>query len=198
MTNENTHRDFVKDAIRPILDEYAMKDVPSGAESVLDETTAEIADAVFEALGITDVEQDTVDGHFRLHDGGKCHGRDEQGNLIPVPYDESGEFNSTVLTSGAKKSDYREMYPDEVNAYTKRSLELGNGAKYTSSDFKAFSVGKRVTETGGWYVTLQTPICKYGQAYDKDVTLDEAKTNFVNKYYMIYIDDYERSTGQVD
>jgi hypothetical protein len=40
---------------------------------------------------------------------------------------------------------------------------------------------------------LETPICKYGQAYDKDIVLEEAKTNFVNGYYNMYLADYERS-----
>lgn len=185
MVDGNSHRDNVKDVVKPILDAYMMNN------DDIYETSCSIADAVFDALGITEDEQDNIGGYFMLRAGKRCVGQ-------TIPYDESGEFNETVLTSQAKESDYRESSPDEINAYTKRTKELKDGAKYTSSEFKAYSVGKKREDSGGWYVTLQTPICKYGQAYDGDVTLEEAKTNFVNAYYNMYLDDYERSTGEVD
>ena len=54
----NSHRDNVKDALAGKLGELGIE---------LDDLPAEIADAVFDALGITETEQDEVDGYFMHH-----------------------------------------------------------------------------------------------------------------------------------
>ncbi len=184
MVDGNSHRDNVKDALKGWMNPKQTED-----EDLVNAESATVADIVFEALGITEDEQDKVGGYFILHAAKRYEGEE----LVP---DVHGEFNDTVLTSQVKTSDYKEMYPDEVNAYTKRTKELADGAKYAASEFKARAVGN--STPNGWYVRLATPICRYGQLYDKDMTLEEAKTNFVNTYYTMYLDDYERSTGQVD
>jgi hypothetical protein len=149
------------------------------------EASTDIADAVFDALRITNEEQTKTGGYFMLHAGKKKSGA----NMV----EDTGEFSSTVLTSRPRTITWEDQLADD---YVQRSAELKAGAKYTASEFKAFASGSIIKDSDsgkGWYITLQTPICKYGQAYDKDIVLEEAKTNFVNGYYNMYLADYERS-----
>ncbi len=166
--DENSHRDNIKDAMRHCLEVI-------GIENELDEDVYVFADAVFEALGITEDEQDNIGGYFMLHAGKR-----EKKFVPPKPRDDDGCLI--------------EEFEDEAeNEYTKRTEELNSGAKYTSSEFKGYSVGNKSGFNGNWYIHLHTPICRYGQGYCKDLTMEEAKSRFVEFYYPIYLDDYERS-----
>ncbi len=177
---ENSHRDNVKDAIFDKLGIYV-------SQGDADALKYDIADAVFEALGITEDEQDGKGGYFMLH--AECgekpfvppKPRDDDGCVIP----EDKGYDAAIESQTGE-----EGIPE--NEWTKRTKELAEGAWYTSEDFKAYAVGKQLTG-GNWYVSLQTPICKYGQNYCKDLTLDEAKEKFVLFYYPMYLNDYERS-----
>ncbi len=208
----NSHRDNVKDEIRERLENYMLSDVNEFEEA------ANIADAVFDALGITDDEQDGEGGYFMLY---AAKGerpfvapkpRDEDGCIIPVTKDvllrckECGRACGDDETiNGVCDHCFSEgdIIPEDSGEYeddktmieelNQRHRELKAGAKYTSSEFKAYAKAVEVKETMGLYVTLQTPICKYGQAYSGDTCLDEAKTHFVNYYYNMYLADYERS-----
>jgi hypothetical protein len=188
-----THRENLEDIIRPLLHEFAINDID------MVEASINITDAVFDALSVTGEEQSKTGGYFMLHAGSSA--RKHQGNLfegVSVSYDESGKFSSTVLTSRPNAIAERKLveWEDQLaDDFVQRSAELLSGAKYTSSEFKAFASAVKIkdSENGtGWYVSLQTPICKYGQAYDKDIVLEEAKTNFVKGYYNMYLADYER------
>ncbi len=161
MINENSHRDNVKDAIF----EHLEKLVKTGdvTTSIVDEAKYAIADAVFNALGITEDEQDRCGGYWMLH-------ASKGDKPAPLPRDND----------------------DKSNRYTIRTKELASGSKYTSEEFKAYATGRRITGNY-WYISLQTPICKYGQSYDKDMVLDEAKMNFTKSHYPMYLDNYERS-----
>jgi hypothetical protein len=180
-----THRENLEDIIRPMLHEFAINDLD------MMETSIEITDAVFNALNVDDEERNKVGGYFMLHAGRRKPAGD-------VP--ETGGFSSTVLTSRPDTMteklipiDWEDQLADN---FVQRSADLLSGAKYTAPEFKAFANAVKIkdSENGkGWYVSLKTPICKYGQAYDKDIVLEEAKTNFVNGYYNMYLADYERS-----
>lgn len=67
----NSHRDNVKDALAGKLGELGIE---------LDDLPAEIADAVFDALGITETEQDAEGGYW-MHIAGK---RSKDYILIPL------------------------------------------------------------------------------------------------------------------
>ncbi len=71
--------------------------------------------------------------------------------------------------------------------------ELDSGAKFTFEEFKDQAAGRIREHSGGWYVTLKTPIYRYEQAYDKGVSLTEAIESFAVNYYPMYEADYERS-----
>ncbi len=179
----NSHRDSVKDAIFNVLDAI---NIP---EAKADELKYDIADGVFDALGITEDEQDAVGGYFMLHaeKSERQFVPPKPTELKPMP-EFSGEFGSTK---------------NLVNEYTRRTKELDDGAKYNRLEFKSYAVGREVLvdlkrngdvleETKEWYITLQTPICKYGQGYS-GVSLEEAKESFAKFYYPMYCEDYERS-----
>ncbi len=169
----NSHRDNVKDAVRGCLEVQGM-DI---SESQLDELKYLLADAVFDALGITEDEQDKCGGYFMLHAE-----KGERQFVAPLPRDEDG----CVI----QDDDGEEVVEDQ----TKRAKELMDGAKYTSAEFKAFAKANPPSaENGEWYVYLQTPICKYGQGYSSTISLELIKTRFVNFYYPMYLEDYERS-----
>ncbi len=61
----NSHRDNIKDTIRNCLDSI-------GIDNDVDELVYVFADAVFEALGITEDEQDKAGGYWMLHAGIKA------------------------------------------------------------------------------------------------------------------------------
>ncbi len=176
----NSHRDNVKDAIYDILwkrDEFQEEDV-------LHELKANIADVVFDALGITEDEQDSEGGYFMLHavKGEKI--------FTPPRQEEDKGYDDAIESQTGEEGAHVESMENE---WTKRTKELADGAKYTSDDFMAYAIGRKNSEGGDWYITLQTPICKYGQGYCKTLTLADAKQKFANFYYPIYLDDYERS-----
>jgi hypothetical protein len=169
----NSYRDKVKDVIFNVLD---ASNIPERKADVL---KYEIADAVFDALGITEDEQNKAGGYFMLYaeNGGK-------------------QFIETVAEE-EDEVDGMEYEPEVVAEKRLRLQQLEEGAKYTLTEFKEFSKAKNIKETGGLYITLQTPICKYGQAYDRGVMLLDAKLSFATNYYPMYLEDYERS-NEVD
>ena len=153
----NSHRDNVKDAIKEC---FTSRKQSSGEIS---EIVYDIADAVFDALGITEDEQDAEGGYFMLHA-------------------KKGKRPFIALGDGAGD-----------DTLTKRHKELLAGAKYTKGEFKGHCISDETSD--GWYVYLQTPICRYGQRYHENIEQDAARHNFANYYYPIYCDDYERSQG---
>ncbi len=170
----NSHRDNIKDALRGCLEVQGL-DI---SESQLDEVKYELADAVFDALGITEDEQDKCGGYFMLHA--------EKGERQFVE-------PKQVLDS---EEDYDREYniAREAGLPDNRAKELEDGAKYTAAEFKAYAkTNPPSAESGEWYVYLQTPICKYGQNYSSTISLELIKTRFVNFYYPMYLADYERS-----
>jgi hypothetical protein len=185
-----TNRENIEDLISPMLHDFAINDKD------MIETSIEIADAVFEALGITEDEQEAEagTGYFMLH-AVNDKARPYQGDLfsgLSEAYDESGEFNETVLTSAAKSPEYFAMTDEEFRQHKQRWQELQAGAKYTSAEFKAFAQSD-LTNTG-WHISLKTPICTYkGCGAKAGMGLEAIKTAFVNTYYPMYLQDYERS-----
>ncbi len=178
----NSHRDNVKDALRGCLEVQGM-DI---SESQLDELKYLLADAVFDALGITEDEQDKCGGYFMLHAE-----KGERQFIAPLPRDEDGcviQDDDSEYDAAIDKQTGEEGLPDN------RAKELADGAKYTAAEFKAYAKANPPSgEKNDWYIYLQTPICKYGQGYSSTISLELIKTKFVNFYYPMYLEDYERS-----
>ena len=172
-----SHSDNVKDVLSRCLQEWLEND------RSIDDYVHELANAIFDALCITKAEQDKTGGYFMLHAGKKA-------DVLYL----DGDFTSTMLDSAQKSEDKetRPMTTEEYCQHQSRMKHLNEGAKYTSAEFKAFAKYEKVEETGRWYISLQTPICKYGQDYHKTTDLEQAKTYFVNGYYPMYLEDYER------
>ncbi len=152
----NSHRDNVKDAIKECFTKRKQ------ASGEISEVVYEIADAVFDALGITSDEQDKVGGYWMLH-------AEKVGGVSIAP---CGCGDNTL---------------------TDRHEELVKGAKYSKGEFKGHCVATRTST--GWYIHLNTSICRYGQFYAIEVQ-DEARLRFAEYYYPVYCTDYERSQGR--
>lgn len=196
----NSHRDNVKDALAGILNEWLhnAKD--------LNEFVPEIADAVFDALGITEDEQDLCSGYFLLHAGLRTTPEDAKrlrkiGNCEGLVPDEAGEFSTPLLTSGAQREcdNHNAIFGVTVG---ERKRQLGLGAKYTAGEFKGYCKTKWVEDgmviNNGVRITLETPICTYSQFYSSSILEEDARTNFVTFYYPMYLEDYERANEVED
>lgn len=209
----NSHRYNVEEAIAELLNGVATSFIGITEEQV-PEATTELADTVFDALGITRDEQDKVGGYFKVFLGEKIpelwgyicfkckeikHRAEVTRCVVP---EDSGEFTSAMNTSrgysgvGYENLDAINPAENAENEYTRRIKELADGAKYTKEEFKSYAVGR---VTGGtpcnWYINLQTPIAGYSQMYSGTYTLKEAKSLFFGYYYPMYLADYERSTA---
>ncbi len=173
----NSHRDNVKDAIVEGLMDYHPK---------LDncETACDIADGVFDALGITEDEQDGCGGYFMLHanKGEKPFvppkTRDDDGCVIPERHVEAAEHEKRL---------------EELQAGTSR---------YTFEEFRQYAKDKQSYPENhdDWYIFIITPVCRYGQSFTKLMSLKNAKKKFADFYYPMYLEDCERSDniGKVD
>jgi hypothetical protein len=175
----NSHRDNVKDAIAGLLNDWL-----KGSKDI-NEFGADIADAVFDALGITEDEQDMAGGYWLLHAGVKPEPEVDLSNLVP---DMMGEFNTLVKTS-VSRSKLDDYAPHHMS---NREIELSEGAKYTAGEFKGFCKAE-YSDKNTKRLRLKTPICTYSQNYASDVLEDDARTNFVTYYYPMYLEDYERA-----
>jgi len=195
----NSHRDNVKDAIEEVLSKFMRH------QADIDQLKYDIADAVFDALGITDDEQDMVGGYFIS----SLHMLRSEAREKYLTCRKCGEdvINENVLygvCEGCIRDDLDAIQNQGAVAMpetsefvtTERKKELLEGAKYTKGEFKGHCISDKTPN--GWYIRLETPICRYGQLYDKDMVEDEARMNFASYYYTVYCDDYERSTGKVD
>jgi hypothetical protein len=160
----------VKDAVAEIITKYKKTgDITVACE---DELKYELTDVVFNALGITEDEQDMVGGYFLLHAGKREEPRRCTGC-------------NTQLNSADKVWDGR-----CVDCHTK---DLREGMKYSREDFQywASKAIKRVPESKfRWHLLLETPTSSYGETYES-MTWVMAVHDFVKKFYPIYEDDHE-------
>jgi hypothetical protein len=140
--------------------------------SGIDEYVPDLADSIFDALGITEDEQDMVGGYFLLHAGKRAEPR------------RCGGCN-TQLNSAERVWEGR--------CCACHAKDLREGEKYSREDFLywASKAVKRVPQsTFRWSLVLETPTSSYGDTY-KNMTWTMAVHDFVEKFYPIYEDDYE-------
>jgi hypothetical protein len=186
--SNDSHRNLIK---HMLMDRNREAYLVEGCdEDVLNAESAQLTDAIFEMLGITDDEQDMSGGYWLLHAGVKPTPKAE--DLVP---DFNGEFSGTVLTSGVKRKTDND-YATFGAAPRERAEQLEAGAKYTAGEFKGFCTAK--WSEVGVILTLKTPVCTYAQFYSSEIQEDMARTNFVTHYYPMYLDDYERANAVED
>jgi len=163
----NSHRDNVKDAIQAVIDNNILLE-----EHCIDEELKyKLTDAVFDALGITEQEQDSSE-KFAVRVGRHC--------------------TDCHCSLNSNERDWEGRCADCHN------LELANGIiKFSVEDFEWFASkgAQSQDDPDKWYISIQTPICKYGQRY-ANMTWKEAVDKFIEFYYPLYERDYE--TAQKD
>jgi hypothetical protein len=113
-------------------------------------------------------------------------------DCLNVTEEEQGSVGGYFMLHGGKRQWHRKGVE-----LTTRAKELKAGAKYTSGEFMAYSIGVLIgcesKNNARWHVSLDTPLCVYAQSFSNPQTLEEAKMLFAQRYYHMYLSDYDRS-----